>query len=723
MTERTLYKSVKSVAVRSRSHTELQDQTVGTPHLPFQEEVKTLFSRVSIPQEENEYIPDEGVQLVQISALHQRSYEIRFGMADAVIWNDEYGNIFSSITTKGSNLSEPNIYKYEDGSHYYFGLQESKSMTRILRASEVMRSEHIDTEIITHVLQPEELPINQEIQPYDYFFRELFEKITDENGMTEGEKDEGKVQRSEIPEVSKQLDEKTFFITLRGMLISERVEDLLQVKDIDDLSEMMTKVFRVVNVYERIKKRKDPTYDHQQFDPVNQEDLYRYLTTYLAHNAATNYAKLHNKGLVHKYSNIRNVTLIGGICDLDSVTGEPLELGDPAITSLKARKDIHMFLHDENNSGGVEAALLSLQWDHYLGRDRVTQDDFRYNFLTRYITLRGWDQDIPAHVSEISELCKFFGDPADDRLIPVYLNGLSEVSGIPDTFELDDDDVVSGVSKIHKEQFLKHMEHFFDNLIHLAASDEISEERIMDFFKDGPGLGSIIWDYTHNLVTLQGMEAMQNQYPEQIETFSQRYGAENAQALTKVLAEKAFRHYEAIQSPDIIQKIRHEMTHEYFTEGEFKPYRIEDMTSLLTTLKDRQQGNRTDRILDKTRYVTVGGLPLKDMLFALSVSNNAVEIALQAHEKLGTDLLTCALENERYLFSDGIFERPGFPQNYADDLVAELEISGAHYIFCVNKKMEEQGAAFEYGLISDMSRQELEHVIETTGIENITLTK
>jgi hypothetical protein len=101
-------------------------------------------------------------ELVQTSSGHVRSLELH-GPALSERWQDEHGNIYTSINLKGINFSRPGVMEHPTAVDQYvgWGMQESKIIGRVIRATKEMRARGIPTENIIGLSEPKEFPMPQ----------------------------------------------------------------------------------------------------------------------------------------------------------------------------------------------------------------------------------------------------------------------------------------------------------------------------------------------------------------------------------------------------------------------------------------------------------------------------------------------------------------------------------------------------------------------------------
>lgn len=338
------YKPISSVQIDGFAHSQIQGTPVDSSG-PFKNDIPQ-FSCVGVDE-----VDVSGSNLRKISPIHGRSYEFRVGEETTLFWSDEYGNIFTKITTKGNNLTYPNVFRNENSPSGFllYGMQESDSIVRVLKASDLLRAAGVETETIIRLIEPGEIPVAEEKVSLVEFKSRLIRKVWDDNA-SEGDIDsisgDLRVTRDEIPALSIALSEMTLLITIRGLQTSERLADLRFAKG-NDIGVMLNNAFKYVNLNEKLHAVKDFSYTPQFFSTDSEEDVCRYLTEYLPRRMAINLAKMHSLGLVHVFPHSGNISTIGSFYDLDSVKGEPLGMEDSPITDQDKFNDIHHALFSE----------------------------------------------------------------------------------------------------------------------------------------------------------------------------------------------------------------------------------------------------------------------------------------------------------------------------------------------------------------------------------------
>lgn len=323
-------------------HHNIQDETVDTVGLPFSSEflARGALCSTLVPTEEpvSFETPDSGIRARRPSGRHGRSFELSSQGAPLAIWRDQYGNGYSTLSVKGSRCDKLELEKCEISPYGYRvnGLQEDSSLKRCLRASRVLRTAGISTEWIVNVMEPNELPYESQSLPQATVRQKLIEQYLKSSPET-------------VSEAATALGKMVFFITTRAMDTGVRIWDLSG-KHFEQLSrrpdQAIANTFRTYNLL-------NP--DEPKLDPESKKDVVTYFEEILPRTIGTNYAKLHNLGLWHKYPHFGNITLLGSIVDLDSVQGAALGLGDTNMTRPDEVSDIERILQEFRDSYAVMA--------------------------------------------------------------------------------------------------------------------------------------------------------------------------------------------------------------------------------------------------------------------------------------------------------------------------------------------------------------------------------
>lgn len=383
-----LYKPYRSISIKGRDLKSVEGVKVPQDH-PFRMGPIPAFSRVSINPGTELWIRASfqgrawNRKLIKISPDHGRSYELNFGKTKNIFWEDKYGNLYSTITTKGNSLMFPSVQEADNLPYglYIHGLQDGSLVARPLRASKILRANQIDTEMILKVIEPQELPFYDSLVPIsdprkDLDFKRgliwLFSTGRETRNAT-------LPSMEEIRDVEAKLKDMRFLITIRGLQVSERFQDLMRCETRDEFMAMMERVFTFVNMAERRRSKGDFSHKADYFSEQAQSDVDRYVAQYLPQKLATNFAKLHNLGLVHKYPHAGNVSAAGGIYDLDSVWGE--SLGDKPVKNINKAQDIDTLIDGDSNSLGIGTVLTELVRKRFIP---AIGNEFFANFVDAY---------------------------------------------------------------------------------------------------------------------------------------------------------------------------------------------------------------------------------------------------------------------------------------------------------------------------------------------------
>jgi hypothetical protein len=388
-----LHQPVATVAVPY-----LRERIEGIPPQPRECPLVSLdpraYSRVVVGRHRKR--PPRRTHFRQVSEAHNRSFELKIPGLDDVYWQDEYSNFYNSITKKGGNLRKPGAKKSRVSPHgfVFCGVQDEAAMSRILRVSDLLRAAKVETEMFLDVIQPEQLPVNGKLVSIDEFKQHIVDvSITgkDVDPLCQGEL----LTPADVPELVKVLEKTSFFITIRGMQITERIQDLEACKTKEEFQGMVGRAIEFVNYTERQKVLIDPNYQGEFFDPTSEEDIKRYLTECLPKRIARNFAKMHELGLVHYFPHTGNISLVGSIYDLDSVRGEATNCGDKPVEWTDVAKEVHEI--------AAFRGVISKTIQTHLGAD-ISGTEIGKNFLRAYISEHGFDKDLVKDIGKIADL-------------------------------------------------------------------------------------------------------------------------------------------------------------------------------------------------------------------------------------------------------------------------------------------------------------------------------
>lgn len=265
------------------------------------------------------------LELMQPTKFHARSFIID-NPDFKQRWQDEYGNYYSAISTKGNNFSSPGLHKHATAAEGVipYGLQESSIIERVLRASQLMRSKGISTEYIFGVSEPMQYPwVNTESddEPSEILDLEEYKRRIVLDYWTKLPPEEQTIDA--LKTLTKQFEKMTFLVSFRATDSPYRLLDFASGKAREE-------IYRFANEH-LLEDGMEPFLDNSD----NEDDeYYRYINTISAPRLGINFARLHHAGLTHNFAHPGNLTVNGGIVDLDSIEGEPLGLGNDKVTEI-----------------------------------------------------------------------------------------------------------------------------------------------------------------------------------------------------------------------------------------------------------------------------------------------------------------------------------------------------------------------------------------------------
>ncbi len=493
-----------------------------------------------------------GIGLHRISSNHGRSYELTFGVSDDInrpiaIWADDHDNVYGSFSLKGNNFSNPHIMKSLTAPSEYipFGLQETDSFLRVIRASRIMTEANVGTEKIIRVIEPQQfrvpafdpdtdMPIENEFEYVSLAEckRRLlithWNEIADRPDATE-----------EFAKASKAIHEMSFFITLRAMSVGNRILDLCDAKE--SFIPQLEHIFRVL----------EPTVIHDEgegpLNVENKEHIEWFFTNYLPTTIGINLAKLHKLKLMHTFPTLGNINALGDLIDLDSVKGAPLGLGDKELNDDDYFSDLLYFMHDGSN----RADLASLAKNFVTAMDGSYIPDLAFaDFI---------DEN---HEQELgSKLIDIFAGNFNAKLISTYIN---ERFDMGEECNIDEENLIGFLDFVELEikkgegfgydSFIKEIlqHHLEDTSYEELIDDEAIDEVTAKFIEWGnEHAADILQRIIMSSLEIQNSQGFDNDAEIEIEVFSKAL-AESA------IVERLFRHNTSadyLGRPETITKI------------------------------------------------------------------------------------------------------------------------------------------------------------------------
>lgn len=404
--EQIFYREVDATHIPTIRWRKIHDEEVEGPS-PFNPAVYASFAYVTneVPKSRKKF-----PHLIQTSPMHRRTFELRFNKQGYIIWEGEDNDIYGTLAIKGINLKSPTVLAEPNApsGFIYWGLLDSDSIVRQIRASEILRKAGVDTEIIVRLLEPQTLPKGKQRFSVPELKSAMIQEVI--KGDFPYEEGEGwrDVTQEEVPKLTRALSETAFFIQVRGLQVPERMMDLAYDKlTREQFNEILAHVFQFVNLKEEILAHKNPTYKPEYFECSNNDDILRYLTVYLPTQIGKNYGRLYRTGLRHVFPHLGNISLVGSIYDLDSIEGEALNIDDNPITQEQINEELAGILFSDELhplSGGLANVIEFLEEKEFISGDHSARQEFIKNFLLSYFYELGWEDDILARIVPISNV-------------------------------------------------------------------------------------------------------------------------------------------------------------------------------------------------------------------------------------------------------------------------------------------------------------------------------
>ena len=336
--------SLKTTTVETFSHPVIAGELIDTKGLPFDDG----FFRGEIPVVLVHSPGSKDGRLSSPGALHGRSYELVLSEENGketrtyngrAPFEDQYGNAYTTLTTKGNNFSRADIYPSITAPSGYlpWGLQEKDTILRQSRASEELRRGGVDTEWIVRAEEPKQLCYKGEFVEPDEFKRRLVGDLMARSALSSVR---GAIAHREnlsdedIAKISRAIKDMDFFVTLRAMSTADRVQDLV----VPSRELLADRVARTFDIYNRVAPYRQTELELLGLPPSlelkpSDDDIMQYFIRILPKLIGYNLALIHNLGLAHKFPHLGNIMTLGGFADVDSVHGAPLRLEDRPVTS------------------------------------------------------------------------------------------------------------------------------------------------------------------------------------------------------------------------------------------------------------------------------------------------------------------------------------------------------------------------------------------------------
>jgi len=311
-------------------HTSLQGEVIAHGDVPVRNILSDTHTPVAIRPEHAADHPASEVELHRVSSKHGRSFEIgpnadraAARLGKVAIWRDEFDNSYSSYSLKGNNFTYSTIFESSTAPSGYIpmGLLESDALLRVVRSSRLLREAGVSTEWINRVFEPQTLIYKGEAVSQAEYKKRLLHDTANTRGL------------EEMAKIAAAIEPMTFFITGRSMEINDRLADFAT----DTPESGRKRLQRIFSVYNATHSEDD---DFRRLQPAREADRVRFFNKIFPSLLGTSMAKLHNADLVHTFPTLSNVTILGGVIDLDSIRGVPLGMDDKPITVVDRANDI-----------------------------------------------------------------------------------------------------------------------------------------------------------------------------------------------------------------------------------------------------------------------------------------------------------------------------------------------------------------------------------------------
>ncbi len=307
--------------------------SIGSRNFPFRKGFNPEFSRAILDSSVGERVSHSTANLVQISRSHARSLEWRLGELRHVVWQDEFGHIFTSINIKGNVFIDPEVaVSHGDQPYIILGMDNSHSLRRRILASRILRENGIPCESTERVIKPTEFPLAGKKLSQTQLKQRLIAKLLSKGQIRDLEATEpAEFDAEQAAKVADYLSNTALLIYVRAMPINERLEDLRRCRNREEFIQVIGNIFRCVNIAN--------SYNGLETFSIDKEgDVERFLGEYIPKVFAANLAKMHNLGLVHESLSPSNILVDGSLVDLDTVRGALL--GDAEVAEADISVDL-----------------------------------------------------------------------------------------------------------------------------------------------------------------------------------------------------------------------------------------------------------------------------------------------------------------------------------------------------------------------------------------------
>jgi len=331
-------------------HSSLQGEVITNEGVPTDDLLSDTRTPAVIRLEHAANHEPSEIELFRVSPHHGRSYELgpnsdrtQNRLGRVAVWHDEFSNNYTSYSLKGNNFTHSTIMESMTAPSGYIpmGLLESDALLRVVRSSRLLREAGVSTEWINRVFEPQELIYRGETVSQSEYKSRLLTDTANERGL------------EEMMKIAAAIEPMTFFITGRSMEINDRLADFRR----DTPEQAKQRLQRVFAVYNATHTEDE---NFKRLQPARESDRGRFFKEIYPTLVGANLAKLHNADYVHTFPNLSNVTILGGMIDLDSIRGVPLDMGDSPITASDRANDVATFINDDDPSLNLNSVYAKL---------------------------------------------------------------------------------------------------------------------------------------------------------------------------------------------------------------------------------------------------------------------------------------------------------------------------------------------------------------------------
>lgn len=280
-----------------------------------------------------------------------------------VIWGGtKSGDIYGAKDWKGANMNHVRLMKDEYGTLGWRaeGLKDNVGITRLQKASQILRDNGLPTENPTKIVKLLQVVEDGKIIPIWLWKTETIKAFESSANIAEKMNDPemAKRQRKEAETAKEYLLGTDFYIEERDLQTAERLRDLEITKDEESFKKVIGPVFEWLNTIINTKKTgliaNTPAPEKFSFTP---DDIKRYFGEWLPSQMGIYMARMHKLGLTHGFTHAQNWSVVGTLYDLDSVKGP--QLGDKENSK-------NNFAIDTRKAVGALAELFDPRTNNYL---------------------------------------------------------------------------------------------------------------------------------------------------------------------------------------------------------------------------------------------------------------------------------------------------------------------------------------------------------------------